>query len=132
MRCELHRSPWKQASNNQHKRCIEKYNSSTVKKRQKMYDLYVKRQDRDYKNFQQKMIQTRNEMLKSKKIDFENMRVKFRAQLQQLELAQRNEQIQKERFLKNFDPTKSTNIEKVYFKIFNDSLLEHEVEVKTD
>lgn len=97
-----------------------------------MYDLYVKRQERDYKNFQQKMVQTRNEMLKSKKIDFENMRVKFRAQLQQLELAQRNEQIQKERFLKNFDPTKSTNIEKVYFKIFNDSLLGEEVEVKTD
>lgn len=87
-----------------------------------MYGQFIKRQERDYTNFKQKMIQTRKEMINSKEIDFENMKVKFRAQLQQLELAQRNEQIQKERFLKNFDPTKSTNIDKVYIRIFNESI----------
>lgn len=93
-----------------------------MKRREKMFEQFIKRQERDYKNFRQKMEQTRNEMIKTKEIDFDNMRIKFRAQLQQLELYQRNEQIHKEKFLKNFDPTKSTNIDRVYLKIFNESL----------
>lgn len=90
-----------------------------------MYEQFIKRQARDYKNFKEKMQQTRNEMIKTKEIDFENIRIKFRAQLQQLELFQRNEQIQKERFLKNFDPAKSTNIDRVYLKLFNEALENH-------
>ena len=90
-----------------------------------MYEQFIKRQARDYKNFKEKMQQTRNEMIKTKEIDFENIRIKFRAQLQQLELFQRNEQIQKERFLKNFDPAKSTNIDRVYLKLLNEALENH-------
>ena len=94
-----------------------------MKTKEKMYEQFIKRQNRDYKNFKQKMQQTRNEMIKTKELDLENMRIKFRAQMQQLELYQRNQQINKERFLKNFDPAKSTNIDRVYLKLFNESMM---------
>ena len=38
-----------------------------------MFEQFIKRQERDYKNFKQKMEQTRNEMIKTKEIDFDNM-----------------------------------------------------------
>ena len=111
-----------QTLNLKHMKCIEKTQMSVLKKKEKLYEQFLKRQERDYKNFRQKMQQTRNEMIKAREIEFENIRVKFRAQLQQLELMQRTEQIHKEKFLKNFDPQKSTNIDRVYLKLLNESV----------
>lgn len=98
-------------------KCQERANRDLQKKREKLMEQFVKRQDRDFKNFKEKMSQTRSEMLKGRDLELENMEIKFRVQLNSLNLAHRNEQIQKEKFLRNFDPTKGTNIDRIYFKI---------------
>lgn len=67
------------------------------------------------------MKHTRKEMLNSKETDFENMKIRFRVQMQQLELNHKAEQIEREKFLRNYDPTKNNNIEKILMKILNES-----------
>lgn len=102
-------------------KCQERANRDLEKKREKLMEQFVKRQDRDFKNFKEKMNQTRSEMLKGRDLELENIEIKFRVQLNSLNLAHRNEQIQKEKFLRNFDPTKGTNIDRIYFKICQDN-----------
>jgi hypothetical protein len=83
---------------------------------------FEKKQNRDLRNFQEKMKHTRKEMINSKDTDHENMKIRFRVQMQQLEINQKSEQIEKEKFLKNFDPVKNSNIEKFLMKLLNESI----------
>ena len=67
------------------------------------------------------MDQSYKEITMSKDIDKEKTFSKIRAQLQSLEMVQRNEHMEKDKLLKNFNPTTATNIEKIYLKILGES-----------
>lgn len=108
--------------NCQYQKCVYKNESELEKKKIKLKNQFEKKQNRDLKNFQEKMKHTRKEMLNSKDTDFENMKIRFRVQMQQLEINQKSEQIEKEKFLKNFDPVKNSNIEKFLMKLLNESI----------
>jgi len=102
-------------------KCIDKIERERQTKIQKHMEKLIKKQDTELKSLKQKITVNKNDLIKTKERDYDNLVKKYKASksgmISKVQLAR----TQKLKFLDAFDPAKNINVSKLYTRYFEDN-----------
>lgn len=109
----------------EYNRCMERIERERQNKIEKAMKKINKRQESEMKTLNQKIVMNRNDLLKTKQQDYDNLNKKYKAQKSTLLSKIQLTRAQKIKFLNAFDPSKNINVSNLYTRYF-DQLEEEE------
>jgi hypothetical protein len=111
-------------------RCLERNNKNNEKKIESLVSKFSQKQSKEMNTLKMKIEINRKELLKSKKIDYDNIIKKYKAHRQSIENKINLARNQKLKFLEAFDPSKNINVSNLYTRFLEDEK-ENEAEFKS-
>ena len=103
----------------EYNKCVERIDQERQAKLQKMMEKVIRRQESELRSLRQKITVNRNDLLKTKEKDYDNLVKKYKANkavtISKVQLAR----AQKLKFLDAFDPSKNINVSKLYTRYFD-------------
>lgn len=111
----------------EYNRCMERIEKERQNKIEKAMKKINMRQESEMKTLNQKIMMNRNDLLKTKQQDYDNLNKKYKAQKSTLLSKIQLTRAQKIKFLNAFDPSKNINVSNLYTRYF-DQLEEEEGE----
>lgn len=103
----------------EYNRCIERIEKEKERKMEQNLKRLFKKQEAEMKTLKQKIGLNKNDLVKTKQKDYDNLNKKYKAQKSALLSKIQLTRAQKIRFLNAFDPSKNVNVSNLYTRYFD-------------